>query len=106
MTFINCGISSSDVFLMNFPIDVNRSASDNKFPAASLRSFIVLNLTTLKMRPFLPGLGCLKNTLPRLAKNSQIATTKNTGNSKQKATPLTKKSMILFKKLRYNCMGF
>src|SRR5690606_12847678 len=54
-TLKNCGNSSIESFLINFPNDVNLSSSGKKLPFASLLSFIVLNLISLNIFSFLPG---------------------------------------------------
>src|SRR3546814_18389396 len=60
ITFKSCGISSKEVFLTNLPIAVSRDASGSKFQKASFLSFMVLNLMTLNILPFLPGRSCRK----------------------------------------------
>src|SRR5690606_34510276 len=101
ITFNNCGISSSDVFLINLPTAVSRSASSNKFPEASLLSFIVLNLISLKILPFLPGRGWMKKGFPEFATASNTVIMKNTGVRTTSPVKLTIKSINDFKKNRY-----
>src|SRR5690606_9285802 len=54
-TFNNCGSSSNEVLRTKRPTVVRRWASGSNCPAASLLSFIVLNLIIVNMHSFLPG---------------------------------------------------
>src|SRR3546814_10579986 len=85
ITFKSCGISSKEIFLTNLPIAVSRDASGSKFPKASFLSFMVLNLMTLNILPFLPGRSCRKKTEPLLERKNKTEVKKKMGNNKMKA---------------------
>ena len=99
---INCGSSSIEVERINRPIFVNRSASDNKFPSASLSSVIVLNFINRKTVPFLPGRFWKKNEPPPLfTKCKPITVTKNIGEIRSRKKKARIKSRNRLKKQRY-----
>lgn len=103
-TFINWGISSREVFLTKRPIGVKRWASGKRFPSSSLRSFIVLNLTTRKILPFFPGRLWKKNGSPRLDIARTITTVKKTGDKRRRPKRAAEKSIARFP-MRWYIMG-
>lgn len=86
----------------NLPTFVSLYASGRRFPLASRSSVIVLNLTTLKIFPFLPGRSWRKKApAPLLAKWSHAVTAARGMDNMRRAEPEAAMSMALLKKSRY-----
>ena len=101
-TLISCGSSSILVLLTNLPTLVSRFASDNNLPFSSRSSVIVLNLITLNILTFLPGLSWKKNApAPLFAKCSQMVTTNKIGLIQIRTISEIQKSKRRLKKCLY-----
>lgn len=91
-----------DVERTSFPTFVSRWASGRSLPSASRSSVMVLNFTTLKIFPFLPGRSCVKKApAPLLAKWSHAVTAARGIDKTRRALPDATMSIVRLKKSLY-----